>query len=196
MSEATVNIQTATETENATPKDAVSLLEENYCSIADKLPGAELPQVRAWRDAAVAAFVEHGLPHRRIEEWKYTDLRSMIPEFSPVEGITADATDHPNSMPSMPDGYLVAFVNGMFQANISNIQTAPGVTLQPISEAFQNADQASQALAAMPLLEGNVVSAISSAFLTDGMLLSIAPGTKLDKPLNLSSALGYSDELK
>jgi Fe-S cluster assembly protein SufD len=185
MSEAAVNIQTTTETENGAPKDAVSLLEENYRSIADKLPGVELPQVRAWRDAAVAAFVEQGLPHRRIEEWKYTDLRSMIPEFSPVERIASDSADHPNSMPSMPDGYLAAFVNGKFHASISNIQTAAGVTLQPISEAFQKADQASRALAAMSLLEGNVVSAISSAFLTDGMLLSLAPGIKLDKPLNL-----------
>ena len=35
---------------------------------------------REARKAAIGAFAALGLPHRRIEEWKYTDLRSALKE--------------------------------------------------------------------------------------------------------------------
>ena len=35
------------------------------------------------RKAAIGAFAALGLPHRRIEEWKYTDLRSALKEALP-----------------------------------------------------------------------------------------------------------------
>ncbi|MBX3494564.1 MAG: Fe-S cluster assembly protein SufD, partial [Parvibaculum sp.] len=41
------------------------------------LPGADGWLARR-RDAALKSFVEAGLPHRRLEEWKYTDLRQAL----------------------------------------------------------------------------------------------------------------------
>ena len=49
-----------------------------YLSVSDKLPGARSAAIRAWRDAALDAFIVLGVPHRRIEEWKYTDLRALM----------------------------------------------------------------------------------------------------------------------
>jgi Fe-S cluster assembly protein SufD len=37
----------------------------------------------------------------------------------------------------------------------------------------------------MPLVERDVVSALANAFATDGALISVAPGTRVDKPLHL-----------
>ncbi|MGC2603499.1 MAG: hypothetical protein WA384_19430, partial [Rhodomicrobium sp.] len=51
-----------------------------YDSSSDRLPGARRPEVRAWREAALERFAGLGLPHRRVEEWKYTDLRVLMPE--------------------------------------------------------------------------------------------------------------------
>src|SRR3984893_18954195 len=36
------------------------------------------------RERAAASFLESGLPHRRIEEWKYTDLRALMREAAPL----------------------------------------------------------------------------------------------------------------
>ena len=48
----------------------------------NKLPGAEA--IRHLRDAAFGTFAAAGLPHRRIEAWHYTDLRTLMREALPV----------------------------------------------------------------------------------------------------------------
>src|SRR5271157_4955994 len=58
-----------------------------YASVAERLPGARHHDVREWRKAALDRFVAQGLPHRRIEEWKYTDLRALMPEVHPLAGL-------------------------------------------------------------------------------------------------------------
>src|SRR3974390_445267 len=60
-----------------------------YASAAARLPGAKFSEVRVWREAALGRFAAQGLPHRRVEEWKYTDLRTLMPEVSPLGGLLA-----------------------------------------------------------------------------------------------------------
>ena len=38
------------------------------------------------REAAFHRFEAEGLPHRRIEDWKYTDLRALMREARPLAG--------------------------------------------------------------------------------------------------------------
>ncbi|MEP2745848.1 MAG: Fe-S cluster assembly protein SufD, partial [Bauldia litoralis] len=45
------------------------------------LPGGSL--IAARRAAAIALFSDRGLPHRRVEEWKYTDLRAGMRKAYP-----------------------------------------------------------------------------------------------------------------
>src|SRR5258708_35012156 len=48
----------------------------------DRLRGAS--KVAEWRRQAFEAYERAGLPHRRIEEWKYTDLRVLMREVLPL----------------------------------------------------------------------------------------------------------------
>ncbi len=59
-----------------------------YAGVSAKLPGARSAPVRAWREAALDAFTKLGVPHRRVEEWKYTDLRALMTEVRPLAGLT------------------------------------------------------------------------------------------------------------
>jgi len=47
----------------------------------DRLPGAG--KIAEARRQAFEAYERAGLPHRRIEEWKYTDLRVLMREVLP-----------------------------------------------------------------------------------------------------------------
>src|SRR5258707_14736034 len=47
----------------------------------DRLPGAG--KIAEARRQAFEAYQRAGLPHRRIEEWKYTDLRVLMREVLP-----------------------------------------------------------------------------------------------------------------
>ena len=76
-----------------TKTKAEQALSHNFEAVAAKLPGNA--GVAAARKAAIGAFASLGLPHRRIEEWKYTDLRSALKEALPPSvgeaGAFADA---------------------------------------------------------------------------------------------------------
>ena len=57
-------------------------LGEVFAVARDRLPGSGA--VADVRKAAFDDFTDRGLPHRRIEEWKYTDLRMMLREIAPL----------------------------------------------------------------------------------------------------------------
>ena len=60
---------------------AEQALFETFEAVAGKLPGSAA--VKARRAEAIGKFSALGLPHRRIEEWKYTDLRANLKEALP-----------------------------------------------------------------------------------------------------------------
>ena len=59
-----------------------------YAAARASLPGSGAVAKR--RDAAFAQFERSGLPHRRVEAWKYTDLRALMRTVPPLAG-DADA---------------------------------------------------------------------------------------------------------
>src|SRR5215471_8483104 len=60
---------------------AESGLAEAFTALRGKLAGSA---VATRRDAAFQRFVTLGLPHRRVEEWKYTDLRALMRDAKPL----------------------------------------------------------------------------------------------------------------
>src|SRR5271170_5179102 len=46
------------------------------------LPGSAA--IAAQRAAAFDVFAREGLPHRRVEDWKYTDLRALMRDAKPL----------------------------------------------------------------------------------------------------------------
>src|SRR4030088_3455256 len=95
-----------------------------YADVASQLPGAHIPQVRTWRDAALDQFALLGLPHRRVEEWKYTDLRSLMPEVYPLAGLTQAAAPDVSVEASIGeslagvDAYRAVFADGQFHPDL------------------------------------------------------------------------------
>ena len=90
-----------------------------YAAVCGKLPGTRSAAVRAWRDRAVDAFTMLGVPHRRVEEWKYTDLRTLMQEVRPLGGLSPKAADVSveaaigKSLAHL-DAYRAVFVGGRY----------------------------------------------------------------------------------
>ena len=57
-------------------------LGDAFAAARDRLPGAG--KVAEARQQAFGAYERIGLPHRRIEDWKYTDLRALMREVLPL----------------------------------------------------------------------------------------------------------------
>ncbi|MBI4725073.1 MAG: Fe-S cluster assembly protein SufD, partial [Rhodomicrobium sp.] len=171
-----------------------------YANVADRLPGARLAGVRAWREAALGRFTSLGLPHRRIEEWKYTDLRALMPGVYPLAGllpaVAADVSVEAATGKSLAhlDAYRAVFVDGMYRPDLSAVQDAPGVTFQPARTALEDSGYA-QELTQVPAMERDVIAALAGAFATDGAILSVAPKTRLEKPIHLIFLASGSPQL-
>src|SRR6266536_3856671 len=77
-----------------------------------------LPGSAALREAAFKRFDAAGLPHRRVEEWKYTDLRALMRDAMPLAGppdaaTKARAKDAGAALASI-EGRRIVFVDGVF----------------------------------------------------------------------------------
>ena len=60
------------------------------------LPGARNNWVSGLRTKAIGAYGRLGLPHRRIEVWKYTDLRARLTDVNPLvkaEGVAVSEAE-------------------------------------------------------------------------------------------------------
>ena len=167
---------------------AEEALTEGFEAVAKRLPGNEA--VREQRRRAIGAFAAMGLPHRRIEEWKYTDLRALLKEaFAPAVGEAAVPGEAELNAALGPlaalDAYRVVVVDGVFNKGLSSSQLPTGLTVKPLSEALaKSADDAGWDLVRAKR-EGDALDALNTAFATDGGVVHIADGTALDKPLLL-----------
>src|ERR1022692_4137544 len=61
---------------------AETALAHVYAEARSRLPGDDA--IAAQRAAAFDVFAREGLPHRRVEDWKYTDLRALMRDAKPL----------------------------------------------------------------------------------------------------------------
>jgi Fe-S cluster assembly protein SufD len=74
--------------------------------------------VAALRDSAFRMLRRPRLPHRRVEEWKYTDLRALMREAKPLAAPPDAAAKARAKMAPCPIGDVecrrIVFINGAF----------------------------------------------------------------------------------
>jgi Fe-S cluster assembly protein SufD len=161
-------------------------LAEQFQTALAGLPGGA--DVASARRAAIAAFTEYGLPHRRIEEWKYTDLRAALKEAAPpsVED-TAKLTVADLVVALGPfmqmEAARIVFVNGHYRKALSNLAGADAVTVRPLSGEIDR----------LVPLDHDAVVALNTAFVTDGAVIEVPAGVDLDVPLLVVSLSAGSE---
>ena len=75
---------------HAARTEAELALERAFAAAKARLPGDG--RILALREDAIRAFDAEGLPDRRLEDWKYTDLRALMRDAKPLAGMPgADA---------------------------------------------------------------------------------------------------------
>jgi Fe-S cluster assembly protein SufD len=160
-----------------------------YASVADRLPGARSDEVRVWREAALDRFIALGMPHRRVEEWKYTDLRMLMPQVLPLAGLqpafTADISVEAAIGKQLAhlEAHRFVFIDGLFRPDLSASGKIAGVSFTALRESLVDgpADEHAQA----PVRERDVIAGLAAAFATDGIILSVKANTRLEKPIHL-----------
>jgi Fe-S cluster assembly protein SufD len=166
-------------------KGETSLAEQFAANVA-KLPGGVAMQ--AVRKTAFGAFVARGLPHRRIEEWKYTDLRAALKE--PIAVSVQDDTNMSakevatalGALASLPADRIV-FVNGCYRAELSAVSKQKGLDITPLSADWAVAGGSHVAVPSSAALADESVVDLNTALVTDGALVRVADGVVLSRPV-------------
>ncbi len=133
-------------------------------------------------------FAELGLPTRRQENWRFTNLRPLEATTYPpaADAITVDeATLTPYRIGG--DRHRIVLVNGRFSSALSSIGTLPsGVFLGSLSTALRlREDLAAALFDGSDAVANQPFAALNAAFAGDGFVLALADGIVLDTPVEI-----------
>jgi Fe-S cluster assembly protein SufD len=150
--------------------------------------------MRDIRATAFDAFLASGLPHRRIEDWKYTDLRSLMRDApapaGPAGSAAARAAVVASDTFAALDPARIVFVNGHFVPALSDMA---GLEREVEFASFGRflADGGAVLDRMLDPAEAPIL-ALNTAFVQDGAVLRIRPGAKLARPLEIAHVFAGS----
>src|SRR6185312_15856588 len=130
---------------------AEQALTEAFEAVVGKLPGSAAVKER--RAEAIGTFGSLGLPHRRIEEWKYTDLRANIKEALPPAVLDETPLTIAELIVALGPlahvgAHRIAFVNGRHRADLDDVSDASGLEIATLEKALASApDKVAEGLA-------------------------------------------------
>ena len=154
---------------------------EQFSTLRATLPGAKLPWVAQLRDDAMTQFTVEGMPTRKIEDWKYTNLSALdATKFMPAEacenGVSRD------SLPTLIGAeHRLVFVNGRFRADLSAVCLPPqGVVVGRLADILESDPQSlTEFLGRAGEADGLPMLALNTAMMTDGLYLRLDDGVDL-----------------
>jgi len=141
---------------------------------------AALGDVDDARAAAWDAFARTGLPHRRMEDWRWSDVRRAARELGAV---AARADVQPPRMFADIDAHRLTLVNGWIA---EPLEDAEGLDARGAGATFAHDDR------------GGPAAALARALSGAPLELVVAPGTQLKRPILIrhlaDGAGGHSHE--
>jgi Fe-S cluster assembly protein SufD len=158
-------------------------LSDIFAVARDRLPGAD--NVTEARRQAFDAYQRAGLPHRRIEDWKYTDLRMLMRDVLPL-ATAPDAAALSRAAaalkPHAIDGVRrLVLVDGVFAPALSETgDLEKGLTVRTLREALEAGDTQLFALD-----QSDAMVALNSAMMTDGVVIEMADNAMLTRPIQV-----------
>jgi len=171
-------------------------LREAFAATRDRLPGTG--QVPATRQLAFDSFARRGLPHRRVEDWKYTDLRvlmrEVLPQAAAPDQAAVDTAAKTLKAQQIEGVRRLVLVDGYFVPQLSDLaELEQGLAIGTLRALLESG--------AWPSLDRRIVTnvtnpnaaqdqpdpmiALNAAMMTDGLMIEVAPGTQLARPLHI-----------
>ncbi len=142
------------------------------------------------REKAFAYFTENGFPTPKNEEWKYTNIASIVSgaeRWSVVSGQTkANEQAISEFIFDESKQSVLVFANGSFDKNLSNLKAIEGASVLTFGEAINNekfAEIFKAKLASLVDFEKNGFTALNTAFIGEGAFLFLPKNAKIAAPI-------------
>ena len=176
-------------------------LSDIFAIARDRLPG--VGKVAELRRQAFEAYERSGLPHRRIEDWKYTDLRVLMREVLPLAAAPDQAAlalaEAALAGQTMAGATRLVLVDGVFSSELSDLAGLDaGVRVRMVREVLEDAGNEARADLLNTNVSDNAMVSLNAAMVTDGVLVTVAERAVVSKPIQIihvatrSSAAAYT----
>jgi Fe-S cluster assembly protein SufD len=166
---------------------AETALAAHYEAAKTRLPGGT--EAGRLREQAFQSFIADGLPHRRVEEWKYTDLRTILREALPLAAVP-DAAARKNLPAADPlrdvKRRTLVFVNGSFAPELSDLGALEKkLTILPLAKALADKHPLTGRIGAIKADTYDPVLNLNTAFLNDGALIEVGEGGATERSIHI-----------
>jgi Fe-S cluster assembly protein SufD len=162
-------------------------LSDVFTLARDRLPGDG--RVFEVRRQAFGAYERAGLPHRRVEEWKYTDLRALMRAVLPLaDAPNAEAIAQARAAlasAKIDNATRLVLVDGVFVPELSDVGALPaGLGVRTLREVLDNGGNVARVDLLLSKISDAMVS-LNAAMATDGVVIDIGDGVALADPLQI-----------
>ncbi|HEY4980750.1 MAG TPA: Fe-S cluster assembly protein SufD [Pseudolabrys sp.] len=175
-----------------TKTPAEQALSASYAAARDRLPGQGA--VAALREDAFRRFDARGLPHRRVEEWKYTDLRALMrdsyPLATPPDAAAKLRAKNAGTVLGGLDCRRLVFVDGTFAPELSDLVPEPGLAIGSMADALAKGDPLVATHVGKTIATEDIGVALNTALMGDGAVIRISAGAEPKRPIHLVFAAG------
>lgn len=162
---------------------------DRYQSLITQLPGSDLAWLRRRREDALAQCREQGFPSLKQEDWRYTNVRSIVddlfePAMGPVQAMHGDDIKH--LMPGRTDEPCLVLVNGYLHEGLSRRQGLPStVIMDGMQRILESRPEQSRSLVGSDPGDRHAFHALNTAAAADGAWIHVAADTLLGRPLHI-----------
>jgi Fe-S cluster assembly protein SufD len=150
--------------------------------------GALLPPDKVRRDA-FDRLMAMGLPHRRLEDWRWTDLRQRIAgAYPPLFARRVPELSRAGLERSPFFAHIrarIVVIDGFYSAKLSSLPATGGIEVHDLTD--MEADWLSRASGATTASENDPILAMNTAFLAGGIAVKIAAGANVEAPFEILS---------
>lgn len=178
-----------------TGSDAARQYMDIYAQCRDMIHSHSCDVMNAPRDAAYNDLCRQGLPTRKVERYKYTDMAPLFaPDYGlnlnrleiPVDPYEAFRCDVPNLSTSL---YFV--VNDAFYTKLQPKGHLPeGVIIGSLAEeAAKKPHLIGKYYARIAKTDGDAITALNTMMAQDGLLVYVPKGTKVDRTVQVINIL-------
>ena len=171
-------------------KEKQDIYLQGYRELERRLAGKSPAWLNSLRTEAIRAFADLGFPTTRLEDWKYTSVRSIASAtFQPARcESNGDLARKLGRSPLFDLGCSrLVFVNGFFSKELSSPGGLPGkVKVASLAETLESgAAPLAEHLARYAGFKNHAFVALNTAFIENGTFVEIPKGVVVEKPIHL-----------
>ncbi len=162
----------------------------NFKIFEEKLNGQSSTFLHTYRKEALNKLAEINFPTLRDEEWKYTSVSPILKDnFIPVSGLpktNLSKNDLKNYIIGGFDNYLMTFVNGIFNEDLSDLSDIPqNVIISSINKIAKSNPKLIEGYFNKYTKIDNAFNALNFIYSTDGALVVVPDNILLEKPIQI-----------